>query len=187
MNEASTKRPIKIVAFAGSTSSTSINRHLVASVLKQMSGYEVRILDLNDYEMPLFSEDREKAGYPPQTKAFLEAMDGADGIVCSLAEHNGSYSAAFKNLFDWSSRVRREVFGQKPMLLMSTSPGRLGGANVLAAGKSTFPLCGAEVVATFSLPSFGRNFDIESLSITDDALKAQCTEAVDTFVARLEK
>ncbi|WP_200879744.1 NADPH-dependent FMN reductase [Porphyromonas sp. COT-108 OH1349] len=187
MNEVSTKRPIKIVAFSGSTSSTSINRHLVTSVLNQMFGHEVRFLDLNDYEMPIFSEDREKAGYPSQIKAFLEAMDEADAIVCSLAEHNGSYSAAFKNIFDWSSRVRREVFAQKPMLLMSTSPGRLGGANVLAAAKSTFPLYGADVVATFSLPSFGHNFDVESLSITDHTLKAQCSEAVSTLLARLEK
>lgn len=187
MNEFSTKSPRKIVAFSDSTSSTSINRQLVASVLKQLPQYEVSVLDLNEYEMPIFSEDKEKEGYPPQAKAFLEAFDSADAIVCSFAEHNGSYSAAFKNIFDWASRIRREVFAQKPMLLMSTSPGQGGGANVLAAAKGTFPFYGAEIVSTFSLPSFGHTFDIESLSITDEALRAQCSEAVQALMTRLEK
>ena len=56
-------------------------------------------------------------------KAFLAKIEEADFLVVSLAENNGNYSAAFKNVFDWCSRITVKVFQEKPMLLMATSPG----------------------------------------------------------------
>ena len=47
------------------------------------------------------------------------------------------------------------------MLLMSTSPGARGGASVLESAKELFPSSGAVIKATFSLPSFQQNFDLE--------------------------
>jgi NAD(P)H-dependent FMN reductase len=46
----------------------------------------------------------------------------------------------------------------KPMLLMATSPGARGGASVLAIAKDRFPRHDAQIIADFSLPSFGVNF-----------------------------
>lgn len=149
----------KIIAFAGSNSSQSINRKLVESTLAALEGYETQLLDLNDFEMPIFSVDREKGtGIPALAHDFRKHMHEADGIVCSLAEHNRSYTVAFKNIFDWCSRVDMNIFGGKPMLLMSTSPGGFGGGNVMAAAKGFFPNCGANLVETFSLPAFYKNF-----------------------------
>ena len=52
-----------------------------------------------------------------------------------------------------------DLFQRKPMFLMSTSPGRSGGSNVMNAATSFFSACGANIVETFSLPSFNRTFD----------------------------
>lgn len=161
---------MKILAFAGSTSSTSINRELVKFVLKSFKNEEINLIDLNDYDMPVFSVDREKNGFPQEAHNFLKQIEECDVIICSLAEHNRSYSAAFKNVFDWASRINVKVFQNKPMFLMSTSPGGYGGGKMNTA-KTFFPQFGADIKETFSLPKFYENFDMESGVIDPEMLK----------------
>src|SRR5690606_27803742 len=115
---------MKIIAFAGSNSSRSINKKLVTYAVSLLGYDDSEILDINDYEMPLFSVDREDTlGQPQLAHDFLAKISSADLLVVSLPENNGNYSAAFKNLFDWCSRIRKDIFQDKPMLLMATSPG----------------------------------------------------------------
>lgn len=169
----------KIIAFAGSNSSTSINRQLVQHTLGYFSEFDLTFLDLNDFEMPIFSVDREKEGFPPQAQQFIQAITQADAIICSLAEHNRSYTVAFKNIMDWCSRLDMNFFHNKPMMLMSTSPGGYGGGNVMKAAHSFFPKCGADVVTTFSLPSFYQNFTAGKIS--DEDLHNEHQEKIQFF------
>ncbi len=170
---------MKIVGFAGSNSSTSINKKLVIYVSSLFSNVEVEILDLNDYELPLFGVDIEKEiGQPELATQFLQKMNSADLLVVSLAENNGNYSVAFKNIFDWASRQEKNVFQEKDMLLMATSPGGRGGASVLEIAKNSFPRYGANILATFSLPKFYENFDVENNSILNSELKNEIIEIV---------
>src|SRR6218665_3595048 len=108
----------KIIAFGGSSSKNSINKQLATYAANLFEDYEVETLDLNDYEMPLFSVDREKEnGIHTLAQDFYAKIGSSDLIVLSLAEHNGAYSSAFKNLLDWASRINAKTFQQKPMLL----------------------------------------------------------------------
>ena len=91
---------MKIFAFAGSNSTSSINKKLVTSVLKSFPDFEQNLIDLNDYEMPIFSVDREKFGFPKEAYQFLENINKCDIIICSLSENNRNFSVAFKNIFD---------------------------------------------------------------------------------------
>ncbi len=171
---------MKIFAFAGSTSSTSINRELVKFVLKNFDESEINLIDLNDYSMPVFSVDLEKKGFPPQAHEFLKRIEECDVIICSLAEHNRSYSAAFKNIFDWASRINVKVWQNKKMFLMTTSPGGFGGGNVMNTAKTFFPQFGAEILETFSLPKFYENFDLES-GVTHPDLLNELTGKIENF------
>lgn len=171
---------MKILAFAGSTSSTSINRELVKFVLKSFQENEINFIDLNDFSMPVFSVDLEKKGFPDEAYNFLKQIEECDAIICSLAEHNRSYSAAFKNIFDWASRINVKVFQNKPMLLMSTSPGGYGGGNVMNTAKTFFPQFAADVKETFSLSKFYENFDLESGVINPEMLK-ELNEKIESF------
>lgn len=165
---------MKIIAFGGSPSKNSINKKLATYAASLFENAEVEILDLNDYEMPLFSVDKEAIiGQHPLAQAFLDKIATADLLVVSLAENNGNYSAAFKNLYDWCSRINGKVFQEKTMLLMATSPGGRGGASVLEIAKNAFPRYGAIVKATFSLPSFNDNFDVEKGEISNEELDNQ--------------
>lgn len=149
----------KILAFGASTSSTSINKKLVTFTAQGLENSTFKVIDLKDFSLPIYSEDEEKEnGIPKEAKRFSDLFDEYDGFIISLAEHNGSYTAAFKNMFDWASRIEIKVFRNKPILLMATSPGKRGGLSVLKQATATFPRHGASQVVSFSLPSFMTNF-----------------------------
>jgi len=173
---------MKIIAFGGSPSKNSINKKLATYAASLFENADVEILDLNDFQMPLFSVDIEKEiGQHPLAQAFLDKIATADILVVSLAENNGNYSAAFKNVFDWCSRINGKVFQQKSMLLMATSDGKRGGASVLEIAKNAFPRYGADIKATFSLPSFNDNFDVEKGRISNVELDTQLKEIIKDF------
>ncbi|MBL4815765.1 MAG: NAD(P)H-dependent oxidoreductase [Shewanella sp.] len=170
---------MKILAFAASNSSKSINKQLATYAASLVEGAEVEILDINDYEMPIFSQDREEElGQPELAQKFFAKLGEADGIIISFAEHNGSYTAAYKNLFDWTSRIDMKVFQNKPMVLLATSPGPGGAKSVLAAAAGSAPYFAADVKASLSIPSFFDNFDMEKGELKNDELKQALKEAV---------
>ena len=83
----------------------------------------------------------------------------SDAIVISFAEHNGAYSVAFKNVMDWISRIEKDTWANKPMLLLATSPGARGGNSVLEIATKKFRFMNSNKIEAFSLPSFHQNFD----------------------------
>ena len=174
----------KILAFAGSNSSDSINKQLATYASGLVKDAEVTILDLNDFELPMYSKDLEdENGIPENAKKFYNHIKNSDGLVISLAEYNGAYTSVFKNLFDWLSRNENMFFSKKPMLLMSTSPGGRGGASVSAMAHSRFPYHDANIVAEFSLPLFNDKF--EGGKITDKEFDAKLKEAVELLQKQL--
>lgn len=129
---------MKILTFGASNSKTSINKALAQFTATLVPGAEIEVLDLSDYDLPIFSEDLEKdIGQPPAARKFFEKIGGADEVIVSFAEHNGSYSAAYKNLFDWASRIDQKVFQDKPTVFLATSPGPGGAGSVLASAKGS--------------------------------------------------
>ncbi len=167
---------MKILAFAGSNSSTSINKKFVTSVAKYYKEIddEIKIVDLNDFKIPLFSKDTEiQEGIPATVYDFAALIDWADFLIISLAENNGNYNVGYKNLIDWISRIpRRRIFQDKPVFLLATSPGARGGQSVLSIAEARLPFDGAEVLDTFSLPSFNDNFE-EGKGVTNMLLRSQ--------------
>lgn len=173
---------MKILGFAGSNSQNSINFKLVHYTVGQLDTHEIEFLDLNDYEVPIYSIDKENQnGIPERIKEFVSKIEAADAVVLSLAEHNGAYTVAFKNLLDWSSRYKIDFFGEKPMFLMGTSPGGYGAKNVLGLAESRLPKFEANIKAVFSLPKFNDNFE-EGVGITDEELKKEHQKALQKFM-----
>ncbi len=170
---------MKIIAFGASPSKNSINKKLATYAAGLFEDAVVEVLDLNDYQMPLFSVDIEKiVGHHELAYAFLNKIQTADFLVVSMAENNSNYSAAFKNLFDWCSRITGKVFQNKPMLLMATSDGKRGGQNVLKISTEHLPRYGADIKGVFSLPSFYENFDEEKGIISNPEFDAELKEIV---------
>ncbi|WP_419863652.1 NADPH-dependent FMN reductase [Candidatus Poriferisodalis sp.] len=183
---------MKLLAFAASNSSQSINRQLVDYVIGLLQGGEIdgvdpdalkiSTLDLNDFEMPIYSIDRQEVGGIPQpAHDFYNALGAADALLISFAEHNGSYTVAYKNVFDWASRIDMRVYHDKPIVMLSTSPGGGGGGFVLRTASHLAGYFGNEILATLSIPRFGENFDTEAGAVSDPDLDAQLREALATL------
>ena len=176
-----------ILAIGASSSRNSINRRLAKYASAQMENAEVNLLDINDFEMPIFSVDREsESSVHELALKFGNHVSESDAIIISFAEHNGSYSAAFKNVLDWSSRLKEKIWNEKSMFLLATSPGGRGGATVLDLASNYFPFMGAEVVAKFSLPSFYDNFSDEE-GINDAELQAKFENELEKFKTSLKQ
>ena len=170
---------MKLLAFAASSSSKSINKQLATYAASLVPGATVEILDINDYEMPLFSQDKEEVlGQPDAAKAFYAKLGQSDAIIISFAEHNGSYTAAYKNLFDWTSRIDTKLFQNKQMVLLATSPGPGGAQTVLTAATGSAPYFAADVKASLSIPSFFDNFDSEKQEISNAAILDELKSAL---------
>ncbi|WP_431109347.1 NADPH-dependent FMN reductase [Winogradskyella poriferorum] len=170
----------KIITIAGTNSQKSINKRLLFYTSGLLENVDIISIDLNDYVLPIYGVDYEdENGIPTAIKRLNELFDKADGFLVSLAEHNGSYSAVFKNTIDWLSRVNMKIWRDKPIFLMATSPGGRGGTTVLQAAVNYFPYLGGKVIADFSLPSFFDNFSEEGISNED--LKGELIQKIQLF------
>lgn len=171
----------KIIAFGASNSKKSINKALARFAAQQFNTTNIEIIDLNDFEMPLFSVDKEKeTGIPSLAQDFFIKISQCDLLVISLAEHNGNFTVAFKNILDWVSRINTKVFQDIPMLLLATSPGARGGSSVLEIAKNRFPYQGGKVIASFSLPNFNENFDLDK-GITNSEYRNELLKIVNSI------
>lgn len=171
----------KIIAFGASNSKNSINKQFATYTAHTFKDAAIEILDLNDYEMPIYSIDKEgENGIPQLAHDFYNKLGTADLIIVSFAEHNGAYTTAFKNIFDWTSRINAKNFQEKPTLLLATSPGARGGSSVLEIAKNRLPYQGALIKGSFSLPNFNDNFNSEK-GIINETLNNQFQEIINTI------
>tara|TARA_R110000868_G_scaffold145181_2_gene365177 strand:- start:89338 stop:89958 length:621 start_codon:yes stop_codon:yes gene_type:complete len=174
-----------ILSFAGSNSSVSINFKLVQYTTSLIKDHKVQVLNLANYPFPMYSYDEEKNnGFINSLIEFKNDINKSNGLILSVNEHNSNPSAYFKNVLDWLSRVDKNFLSETKIFLMATSQGKRGGSSSLELIEKLLPRFGGEIVATFSLPSYGFNFD-ESKGITDNVLTQRHQEALQLFLAKL--
>ena len=126
----------KILMFAGSVRTASTNKRLAALAAKtaQTAGADVTLIDLTDFEMPLYDGDLETdSGLPENAKRLKNLFVNHDGIFIASPEYNSSFSPLLKNALDWISRPHLEdepplwAYTGKVAALGSVAPGALGG------------------------------------------------------------
>jgi chromate reductase, NAD(P)H dehydrogenase (quinone) len=170
---------MKILAFAASNHPQSINQQLALSVARLLPQAEISSLNLQDFDLPIYSEQREaELGTPAQVQDFLQRISEADGLIISFAEHNGTFTAAFKNLYDWASRTQRRIFQFKPALFLAAAPGAGGAKSVLKAAVESAPYLGATLAGSVSVAHFAKVFDKEYQQICDATLFIAIQRAV---------
>jgi len=146
---------MKILAFAGSNSSESINHQLILFLGKQINEVEIEIIRLTDFNIPMYGIDIEKnEGIPKGVIDLCDIIQTAQGIIISVAEHNGNVTAFFKSVIDWLSRYNKTFIEGKKIMLLSTSPGAKGGASALAITQKMLSYFKGELVTAYSLGNF---------------------------------
>jgi chromate reductase len=126
----------KILAFEGSARRESLNMKLLKVVAAGAldAGADLTLVDLADYEMPLFNQDLEtEQGMPEKAGEFKRLMIEHDGFLIASPEYNSAFSPLLKNTLDWASRAESDdepplaAFRGKTAGIVGTSPGGLGG------------------------------------------------------------
>ena len=124
----------RILAFAGSTRTDSLNKKLVRAAAKsaEAAGASVTVVDLRDFALPLFDQDLEANGTPDGAVRLKKLFLEHNGLLIASPEYNSSLSAVLKNAIDWVSRSApgepmKAAFLGKVAAIVSASPGALGG------------------------------------------------------------
>ncbi|MEL6640595.1 MAG: NAD(P)H-dependent oxidoreductase [Pseudomonadota bacterium] len=178
---------MKILAFTASNSRNSINRALIDFAISHLQegtreNAEFEVLDLNDFEMPIYSIDRERdGGIPEPAQTFFKKIGEADAILVSFAEHNGFVTSAWKNIFDWMSRIEMKLWQGKPVVMLAATPGRRAGANVLESQKMLAPHFGADLRGTLGIGKWSEAWHPE----TEGLVQADDLAALDEVLSTL--
>lgn len=171
----------RILAFAGSSRTDSYNKKLIAVAVEgaRQAGAEVTLIDLRDYPLPIYDGDLEaNEGLPANGRKLKDLFLANDGLLIASPEYNSSFSALLKNTIDWVSRPVEEyppleAFIGKVALLLSASPGRLGGLRGLYDLRKVLGSIKVTVLPEQqAVPNAGSVF-AEDGSVVDEELREQ--------------
>lgn len=145
-------------------------RHFLGEVKSGSAGREVELYPSLD--LPLMNEDLEKQALPKSLTDFRAALKSAPIVVLASPEYNGSLSPALKNAIDWGSR-EGNLWAGKIVVLLSASPGSLGGARGLIQLRTIMSGIKAWVIHDqVQLPEAHKAFDAEG-RLTNEHTKKQ--------------
>jgi NAD(P)H-dependent FMN reductase len=135
----------KVLVFAGSLRTGSLNETLAAYVTRQIRarGITADHISLADYDMPLYNGNLEKEkGQPESAKKLCALFYEHQGIFIAGPEYNASITPLVKNTIDWVSRVEKNsaVFRGRVFALGGASEGRLGAYRSLMATRQALEL-----------------------------------------------
>jgi len=144
----------KILAFAGALRKDSLNKKMLKIAVEGAikAGAEVTLIDLKDFMVPLYDGDLEaESGLPENAVKLQDLMIAHDGFLIASPEYNSGISGTLKTFIDWTSRPHSErqagaSYGGKAAVVMSASPGGLGGIRALPTVKSILGTMGVHVL-----------------------------------------
>lgn len=150
---------LKIAIISGSIRMGRKSHHVALyfeKYIKENKLAEVEILDLKEFDFPIF-EERLMYQKDPSAKAklFSEKIIAADAVIIVSPEYNGGYPASIKNAID----LLVKEWYHKPIGLVSVSAGGFGGVNAMALLQSVLQKIKAVVSVTFPVPKVEENFD----------------------------
>ena len=176
---------MNVLLLNGSHSTSSIHADLLQLAERLLPDATVEQVSVRDHEAPLYSTDRQETDGVPETVRDLHArIQAADAVVIGSPEHNGMVTASLKNTLDWLSRTDGMQFLPKPLVLLSTSPGKGGGRTSLGHLEKLAPWWGADLVGAWSLSGFYDAFDRDAGQLRDPAAQAELAQLLQQLVAR---
>ncbi|HZJ59650.1 MAG TPA: NAD(P)H-dependent oxidoreductase [Chitinophagaceae bacterium] len=179
-----------VLLFAASNNPESINGKLINYTAGLFKKHKTNVLRLHDYPLPVYSPVTEsQEGIPKNAKLFQDQILRHDAFVISVAEHNRSVTAAFKNTLDWLSRTDKDyssLFSGKAILLISTSPSPGGARTALANAETMLKAFGASLfTGTISLVNYFENVSFTSSGM--EIKEKNFSDNLKKFVDQLEK
>ena len=186
----------KILVIAGSAREGALSVRLAGAAAAALSaaGAQVTPLDLRALDLPLYDGDVEAAhGVPDGARTLRNALLANDALLLVTPEYNGFPTPLVINAFDWLSRLKPEgelpaglgATAGKPVALLSSSPGPLGGLRALNLMRQFLGLTIGMLVVPqqFALGRAGEAFAADGALI--DAKAQQAVAGVTTALLRI--
>ena len=182
----------KILVFAGSIRTGSLNARLAACAAKELlqAGAEVTWISLVDFSLPLYDGDLDaKSGPPDNALKLKRLMMSHQGIFIVTPEHNASLPPLLKNTLDWISRVRERneeplaAYHNRTFALGTATDRHTGGVYALLALRQMLEIgCGARVIPEqIAVPHAHDAFD-EVDDLKDEHTKALLQRVVHRLI-----
>lgn len=116
-----------VALLVGSLRKGSLNR-LAARALAEVAPENLHLQPVEFGNLPLYDQDLEDRGAPPEWTAFREPIRTSDAVLFVTPEYNRSVPGGLKNALDVGSRpYGKSAWTGKPAAVVSVSPGALGG------------------------------------------------------------
>jgi chromate reductase, NAD(P)H dehydrogenase (quinone) len=178
---------LTVLGISGSLRKGSYNTAALRAAQKLApAGMTIELADLR--QVPLYDEDVKQAGFPAVVDELRSRVRAADGILFATPEYNHSYSGVLKNGIDWISRPPNHPFTDKPIAIMSASPGALGAALGYYHLRQCFDFLDAHPLNRPSviIANAGQRFD-ESGELKDDTTAQLLGQMLAAFAAWIRR
>jgi len=142
------------------------------------------ILDLKEYNFPVFEERLSHQTYPlPEVLDFSEKIKNSDGIIVVTPEYNGGYPASLKNVVD----LLYDEWRRKPIAISTVSDGVFGGSQVITALQFTFFKIRAWIVpAMCPMPKVKELFDESGIPADKQAIEKRVAPFIEELLWCME-
>jgi len=181
--------PIRVLIFAASLRSGSVNRRLadLAATVAAAGGAEVDHAHMREFDCPSYNGDvQDHEGFPAGAEELRRRLEAADAFILASPEYNFTMPGMLKNVVDWVSRYRPQPFKGKHALLISASPSMAGGNRGLWSLRVPLEHLGAHVYPDmFSLAQAYQAFDGDG-GIVDATLSAWFANTITGFLDLVE-
>ena len=187
---------LRLLILPGSARTGALSGQLAAFAarLAEQQGLQARLFDLRALDLPLYDGDLEAAhGVPASALALQAALLESDAVLLVTPEYNGFPTPLVINAFDWLSRIAATeqhpaglaATTNKPVALLSTSPGPLGGLRAMNTLRQYLQMAFAMLVAPqqYALGRAHEAFDAQGT--LRDARAAQSVQDVLDALAAL--
>lgn len=177
----------RLLGITNSLRAGSLNRQALA-LAHELLPQEATMAVHDLAGIPFYDIELERRGLPAEVQALARALHGCDGVVLCSPEYNHSIPAIIKNAIDWASRVPSLPFDGKPIMLLSATPGLLGGARVQYELRRVLDAVGATAMVKpeVFIGSADRKFDEQGLC-TDERTRQAVAAQLKAFVLWVER
>jgi chromate reductase len=175
----------RLLGLSGSIRQGSANTIILRTLAERLErGASLFVFPLND--VPLYNSDLEGERLPDSVRALKDAIAQSDGIILCSPEYNHGMSGVLKNALDWASRPAfASPLKNKPSLLMTSSPGYVGGARAHAQMQETLASALARVVVRPQVAIAGVVQKIVDGKLVDEITIKFCLEAIDDLLREI--
>jgi chromate reductase len=179
--------PHSVAVLVGSLRKDSFTLR-IANALARLAPDTLKLNVITLHGISFFNQDLEAAP-PADWVKFRETLQASNAVLFVTPEYNRSISGVLKNAIDVGSRpYGKSSFNGKPVGLVSSSPGPLGGVSAAKHLQNILPgICGPIMQQPeIYLNGIGDAFDDKG-DLTKESLQKVLKQYIDAFAAFVAK